>query len=837
MFEIHDESGLRPQGSATIAPVARRRARVLRSLVPRALLIGSLVLGLGFLAFPLAAATPKVVGDANGDGRFAHDDLLLVEHSLSTGNVVTGPDGLSDVAEPCDHRLDGADLALLTQALEGTQWRLSAYSHCHGQDVGSELPEAAPSTPVTLDDLFWLIADQVPEFGGLYFDDNGEATVVLTDLGALSDAEEAVFEVFGPDRLDTETLNAVEGRYGFAELHEYRILARDVLIVPGVNSLDTDEVLNRVWIGLESPEARAAAEAKLDELGVPLEVVVFDLEGHYENSNPPDYTAFLRPMKAGIQIGRAVPDPTMMATCTLGPIVERFGVRGYLTNSHCTPNIGSVDGTMFFQPSIVDPSFAAGSEVLDPPLLSQAQNPACPSGEMCRWSDSVFVQTTVASTTRRGRILTDTPAWHTRKITGKEYFPLHGDHVSKSGRKTGQTAGKITQTCVDLGPSGDVTNTWLCQYKADFVSDGGDSGSPVYKTTYPDTAILYGLYWGRWVTPLVTRGVFGGVSNLEADLGFLHVDAVEGSPIVSFITPQNGENLGPGGFFNVTLSASVTDHEDGPACPGCSVTWSSSLDGPLGTDAVSNGVATRQVVLSGAGPRILKAVATDSAGATAETWVVVKTSSSAPSVWIQSPSSGAVFTVGVGQPVAAGSFDPDTWLPLPCNSLIWSTDLAADGTSQGCNPVLQFATPGPRVLTVTGTDGGGLSDSDSISINVTGSPTSGPPQVTILAPGYGNMYPRTATLNLVGKAIDPDGQSPIQYQWILTGPYLYGGSPVVIGTASGANDQQISLSWTPSANVAPTCGGVGLTLELRATDADNEQGSASQPLYISDPPC
>lgn len=812
--------------SSTYCPTRRRR----HSLV-------AILIAIALLAPAMASASSRVVGDANGDGRFAHDDALLVEHRIAIGETLTGPEGLADVAEPCDRRLDAADLSLLLQALMGEPQRLSATSPCHAQDIGARLPDATPATPVTLDDVFWAIGEQVAEFGGLYFDERGAATVVLTELGALGDAEQAVLEYFDAERLGSETLNAVEGLYGFIELHTYRVMARDVLTVPGVTSLDTDEVANRVSIGLERAEDRAAAEDKLDELGVPLEVVELEVTGALEYSAP-DYQAELRPMKAGIQIARSLPDPTMMGICTMGPISDRFGLRGYLTNSHCTPSIGFVDGNAFSQPSIADPSFAAGTEMVDPPLFTQAQNAACPSGAMCRWSDSAFVQTTPFSPTRRGRILTDTPAWHTRKITAKEYFPLCGDNVSKSGRTTGQTAGEVTSTCVEIGPGGEVTNTWLCQYKADFDNEKGDSGSPVYKTTYPDTATLYGLYWGFSEKLGAKRAIFSGVANVEADLGFLHVDAAEGAPTVSFITPQNGDNLGPGSFFSLTLSASVTDHEDGLACAGCSVTWSSIPDGALGSDPVNNGVASRQVTLSGAGPRILKARAKDSAGVENETWIIVTTDASAPSVWIDHPATGAVFTAGVGQGVAASSFDPDTWLPLPCSALVWTTSDPADGSVQGCSPVLTFATPGQRTLYVHGTDADGLSDFDWVSIDVQTGAATGPPQVTIVDPGYGTMFPRTAPVGLVGEATDPDGKSPIQYEWVLTGPYVYGGSPVVIGTASGANGQQVSLSWTPSTHVAATCGGVALQLELRAIDADGEQAtSPSQPLYISDPPC
>jgi hypothetical protein len=802
---------------------------ILRTLVCVGLLVG-------LTLAPAAAASGKVVGDANGDGVFDLDDWSLVEHALGTGNTTTGPDGLSDVALPCDHVLDDTDLATLRQALEGAQWRMTTYSPCHGQDLGTTLPAPPDSPPITLDDIFYEIATDVPEFGGLYFDQNGDPTVVLTDVGALGDAEDAIFQFFDSDRLGTELLTAVEGEYGFRELHDARLLARDLLSLPGVTSLDTNEELNRVWIGVENGDSQHAAEELLEELEISLDMVVFEITGSIEYTGP-NYQGMWRPMRAGIQIGRPTGVPNQMSTCTMGPVVERYGARGYLTNSHCTPTVAMVDGVTFFQPNFSDPTFAAGVETLDPPLFNQAQNSDCPSGELCRYSDSTFVQTTFDSTTYRGRVMTELPASFYRKVVAKEYSPLSGELVFKSGRTTGQTSGQVTNTCVHIGPNGPVTNSWLCQYKAKYDSAGGDSGSPVYVPFYYDEAILYGIHWGRWETDWTSRAIFSPIGGIEADLGFLHATSTNGAPFVEFLSPQMGDNLGYGTFFNVTLSVKVGDHEDGTACNGCSVDWYSSVEGFLGTDAVVNGIATRQVTLNGAGPRILKARATDSGTEQYEAWVLVKTSTSAPSVWIDVPNAGDQFTNGIAQPVLASSFDPDTFAPLPCSSLVWSTNLPADGTTQGCNPLLTFNTSGWRLLTVTGTDADGLQDSDSVWIEVITGPASGPPQVTIHAPGHSNLYPRTVPLTLTGSAHDPDGKSPIQFEWILSGPYLYGGSPQVIATNSANNDQQVSLTWTPSTKVAATCGGVSLQLQLRATDADNEQGSTSQPLYISDPPC
>lgn len=249
-----------------------------------------------------------------------------------------------------------------------------------------------------------------------------------------------------------------------------------------------------------------------------------------------------------------------------------------------------------------------------------------------------------------------------------------------------------------------------------------------------------------------------------------------------------------------------------------------------------NGIADGQGTLFGLGARLIVADALDSAGKPGQDWVVVKTDSSAPDVWIESPVNGAVLTAGIGTMVAGNSWDNDTWMPLPCSSLVWTT-IPAEGTWQGCSPVIEVATPGQRTLVLTGTDADGLSDVDQVTINVDPGLATGPPQVTIQAPGYNQFIPRTSSVILIGKADDPDDKSPIQFEWVIHGPNIFGGSPAVIHTAGGNDDQPIYFLWTPANDVAITCGGVPLTLELRAVDADNEQGSTSIPIYIGDPPC
>ena len=764
----------------------------------------------------------RTVGDATGDGRVDLDDLRLVEHAVETDNLAS-PSGLSDVAEPCDRELDGADLDLLKKALDGFELGLAVTSRCHGQEIGGPLPEPPPASPETLDEIFAAIAGAVPEFGGLYFDGDGLPTLVLTDLGAWSDAEAAVFARFSPERLGAGVMNAVKGSYGFGELYEYRRLARDLLNLPGVIGLDADEAHNRLRISVASAEAQDAVASALEDSGIPAAAALVEVTAPLDSFSTP-YREHRRPMRGGIELGNG---------CTLGPIVERQGVRGYLTSAHCTPTFGANDETRFYQPSADDPGFAAGVETVDPSLFSSDDDSRCPSGAACRWSDSVFVATPFDSTTRKGAIQADTPATLYRKVEGEEHQPLSGEGISKSGWATGQTSGEITGTCTDLWNAA-AGVLLLCQYVADMAGAEGDSGGPVFVEIEPDGARLYGMVWGGDAD--LGRVAFSGVSSLESELGWLDAAWGNGVPRIDFIHPAHGDSLGAGSSFEVELAVSVRDHEDGAECAGCTVDFSSTLDGPLGSAPVIGGEALHDVLLSG-GYQVVSAAATDGGIGQSDDWALISTGSADPVVWVEYPDLLAQIPVGYDTMFVAGSFDPDTFSALPCNQLSWETDVATDPVYQGCTPIVRYDTLGLRDLYVIGTDACGDSGTGVARFEVVPAPLFGPPYVTILEPGSGTMVWRHGTVDLVGKAKDPEGQSPIQYEWVVKGPLVIGGE-VVIATDSGPDDQPLlAFTWSPANDVYSNCGGTSVVIELRATDAAGLESSIEMPFHIAEGPC
>lgn len=359
----------------------------------------------------------------------------------------------------------------------------------------------------TLDDRFAATAEQVPAFGGLFYDHTGQLTIyVLESEPDVQQAVNAIMASLGHvDKrgLDLEAIRVLPARYNFAQLKQWhdRLFA-PVFSVPGVVLTDVDEASNRVRIGVESLEAAADVEEKLAELGIPRQAVLV------EQTEPIRALAtlrdYVRPLQGGLQI-------TFSGfLCTLSFNAIRNGVPGFVTCSHCTDRQGGVESTVYYQPS-TSTANQIGTETVDPNYF---RGGVCPRGSRCRYSDSAFaslasgVTSTFAieQTTGLGSITIA----GSYAITGEVPAPLVGETLNKVGRTTGWSQGNVTATCVNTGVAGSNI-VQLCQ---DFVAAtvaSGDSGSPVFKITGSSSAQLYGILWGG----SSTQFVFSRMANVE----------------------------------------------------------------------------------------------------------------------------------------------------------------------------------------------------------------------------------------------------------------------------------------------------------------------------------
>ena len=112
----------------------------------------------------------------------------------------------------------------------------------------------------------------------------------------------------------------------------------------------------------------------------------------------------------------------------------------------------------------------------------------------------------------------------------------------------------------------------------------------------------------------------------------------------------------------------------------------------------------------------------------------------------------------------------------------YAWDFQDGGTSDQADPVYTFNTPGEYVVSLTVTDDEGLTDTDTILIEVQDSDVDpivdAGEDVTLTLP--------EDTVVLTGTASDPDGGDIVSYEWVFDGP----GSP----TLSGENTAQLTVS-------------------------------------------
>ncbi len=834
-------------------------ARTLRHWSGALLTAGALAL------VPQTACTPKAekIGDVTGDKVVDDADVDALSIILTANSTDPSPPdgpGIADVALPCGGPLDEADLRALRAALAVRDALAAGHpdtgvvigSACHGAPIGDTVPQApsapAPLPSANLDELFDMVAAVVPEFGGVYVED-GKLKVVLTDTAAFDPALAALDDVFGEHRPAEFLPEPVEGRFGFGELMGWRALSEEMLYLPVVTSVGVDERQNAIKVGVANLADRDQVLNLAAVLGVPAEALVVEevpLAEPFALKDELQQTE--RPLRGGLQIQSS-------GTCSLGLVVKRGGVLGFLTNAHCTSNLTQVDGDLFFQ-SMVAANTWVGTETVEGRFFGIG----CP-GFLCTEADVAFVQISPNVTGRRGMIRGSGGVNPIVQLEAPISF--QGMQLAKTGRTTGFSQGEVTDTCETVKLNNN--NIYICQNKVDAQSDGGDSGSPVYRFTGSVSGVeLHGLLWGGpvgggghfWYVPL-------GMIESSRGVGAVDTLNINEPPQVTITNPINGTSLGAGNSFNLTLSASFWDFEDGGTCSGCTVTWIGPTDGGiLGTSTPTNGQATLAVSLFGPGGRWIIAEATDAFGNKTTDQVYVGTDNAPPTVTMLNPANPVIVQTGDLFTLTGTSFDPELFGPLPCSSLEWIS--AGTTAAPGCLSPAVFPNPGVFLVTLKGTDADGAYDEVTRQVTVVLGPSSGPPTVWPMTPptpapglvGYDQLF------TLVAYGNDPDDKHPLTYQWILKAAdglvlnsvpasQILGSSggvtSVSLGVAQGLDETDSNpLYFVPSDYLAGNfCGSDVFSLEIEAQDADGQPASVapndpSYPLaytYVPDKPC
>lgn len=260
----------------------------------------------------------------------------------------------------------------------------------------------------------------------------------------------------------------------------------------------------------------------------------------------------------------------------------------------------------------------------------------------------------------------------------------------------------------------------------------------------------------------------------------------------------------------VYIDATVYDLEDPFPC--CTVHWSSNVDGALGTGYQLVHTFTTQ------GSRTITASATDSDGTTGQASVVVNVVNDPPDVTISAPLDGAE-VYRTASVVLRGRGDDlnEPGGELACSALTWTSSVPGDPFPiVGCEVQAVFSTNGTRTLTLTGTDSLAASDSASVDVTVVDPPPNLPPTVQITSPQDGTSPPVDQPITLSGTAVDPEGDSPLTYEWTVK---LGNQAPIVVGNSA-------SVQWTPMSTYPFNQEGTWtVEVRLNVTDPDANVGT------------
>lgn len=443
--------------------------------------------------------------------------------------------------------------ATLVSLLAGTILFGACSDHPAEAPPGSDRPNAQASlTPDAQGNdhpgerAFQELARRIPAFGGFYLDTAGDLVVRLTDLGQAPAARAAVAHVL--QQLAAERNNPgarlpefrfEPAEYSFAQLSEWRDRAAPVFGLDAVVALDLDEQRNRLTFGLKDASGRAEVEARIADLGIPLQAVHLEVIGQSMSLASRSMAAasmtstgcthlreFCRPLIGGYQItflqdGREL-------YCTLGIGAIRGGSQlGFVTNAHCSDDEWNLDQTPYWQPNSGEPHM--GREAVDPKGWGSLSG--CEVFFVCRESDANFVQTGsgvevdvgyIARPAGRGTLYIDTSNPRLTITSTSQVYG--GETVYMVGRTSGLLSGRVVHTCEHIKKTGQ--GRWhkvLCQDVHDGASRDGDSGSPVFLWSGGDHVTFLGVHWGG--NDFWGHSYFSPIRNIRNDLGGLEVRA------------------------------------------------------------------------------------------------------------------------------------------------------------------------------------------------------------------------------------------------------------------------------------------------------------------------
>lgn len=228
------------------------------------------------------------------------------------------------------------------------------------------------------------------------------------------------------------------------------------------------------------------------------------------------------------------------------------------------------------------------------------------------------------------------------------------------------------------------------------------------------------------------------------------VSAANAAPLVAITSPSSGASVAPGS--TVSIAANASD-PDGTVARVEFFAGSTKI----GEDS-SSPFSISWTAPAAAGPVILTAVATDSAGAQTTSEAVSVTVSAPnvpPTVFITAPASGNSITAGSSVTLQATATDSDGNVTR-VEFFAGATKIGEDTSSPYSAPWTAPTTAGSISLTAVATDNAGARTTSAV-VPVTVVTANAPPTVAITTPVNGATITAGATVSIAANAGDTDG--------------------------------------------------------------------------------